>query len=127
MSVGLADQLPQNHQWLAPCSQPGTSDRSRLESLVTDTTTSLSTSELATLEQQSSHVDLRKINNDIGSVVKLSMTSDEVSRVLGNLTLGEKYTVLFIIRTVVRIVGMGRMSHIYNTKCSHYKVPAADT
>ena len=23
-----------------------------------------------------------------------------------------------IIRTVVRIVGMGRMSHIYNTKCS---------
>ena len=24
----------------------------------------------------------------------------------------------YIIRTVVRIVGMGRMSHIYNTKCS---------
>ena len=23
-----------------------------------------------------------------------------------------------IIRTVVRIAGMGRMSHIYNTKCS---------
>ena len=36
---------------------------------------------------------------------------------------------IIIIGTVVRIVGMGRMSHIYNTKINvHvYKVPAADT
>ena len=27
----------------------------------------------------------------------------------------------WIIRTVVRIVGMGRMSHIYNTKCSRLR------